>query len=283
VLGAARRNNYTERMSPTWFDLFKALTLGFLDGLTELIPVSASGHLLLAQRFLGLGGENFGPAFVLLIRLAALLALLSVYFVRLWRLAAGMIGDPAARRFLLGIALAFLPALLAGALAHDLIRSILFNLWVVCFALIVGGAILLWVDHLDRKPRWHDAAQFPLATYLLIGIAQGVALIPGISRSAASIVTAMLLGADRRAAAEFSLWLALPTLAGAIVSEVYQARGSLSPGAILAGIGFAASFAAALMVARTFVDYVASHGLRLFAWWRVIVGSLGLIALAIAG
>jgi undecaprenyl-diphosphatase len=271
-------------MAPTWFDLFKALGLGLLDGLTEFVPLSASGHLLLAQRFLGLGGSNFGPDFVRVIRLAAWLALFSVYLARLLRLAGGMFGDPMARRFVYGLAVAFLPALLVGALAHDLIMNALSNLWIVCFALIVGGTVLLWVDHPKPEPRWREATRFPLPMYFLIGVAQCLAFIPGLSRSGASIVAALLLGADRRAAAEFSLWLAMPTMAGAIAYDLYRTHGPVGGGnAIVLGIGFAASFAAALMVVRTFLDYVASRGLRLFAWWRVIVGSLGLIALAMGG
>ena len=271
-------------MWPNWLDLLKALTFGLLEGLTELVPVSAGGHLALAQRFLGLSGEHFGPAFVLLIRLAALSALVAVYFVRLLRLAIAVFSDPAARRFVYGIALASVPAGLAGALAHDLVRGALSNLWVVCFALIVGGAVLLWVDHLEGEPRWREAKLLPLPAYLLIGIAQVLALVPGISRSGASIVAALLLGADRRAAADFSLWLAMPAMAGALGYDLYQAHGPLSAAdGVVAGVGLVASFVAALMVARTLVDYVASHGLRLFAWWRVIVGTLGLMALAVAG
>ena len=271
-------------MWPNWLDLLKALTFGLLEGLTELVPVSAGGHLALAQRFLGLSGEHFGPAFVLLIRLAALSALVAVYFVRLLRLAIAVFSDPAARRFVYGIALASVPAGLAGALAHDLVRGALSNLWVVCFALIVGGAVLLWVDHLEGEPRWREAKLFPLPAYFLIGIAQVLALVPGISRSGASIVAALLLGADRRAAADVSLWLAIPAMAGALAYDLYQTHGPLSPAdGVIAGVGFAASFVAALMVARTFADYVASRGLRLFAWWRVIVGTLGLMALAMVG
>jgi undecaprenyl-diphosphatase len=270
-------------MAPTWFDLFKALGLGLLDGLTEFVPLSASGHLLLAQRFLGLGGGNFGPDFVLVIRVAAWLALLSVYLVRLLRLVGGMFSDPMARRFVYGLAAAFLPALLVGALAHERITNALSNLWIVCFALI-GGTVLLWVDHLKPEPRWREATRLPLSMYLLIGVAQCLAFIPGLSRSGASIVAALLLGADRRAAAEFSLWLAMPTMAGAIAYDLYRTHGPMGGGnAVILGIGFAASFAAALMVVRTLLDYVATHGLRLFAWWRVIVGSLGLIALAMGG
>ncbi|HEY6258491.1 MAG TPA: undecaprenyl-diphosphate phosphatase [Xanthobacteraceae bacterium] len=270
-------------MSLTWFDLFKAFALGLIEGLTELVPVSASGHLLLAQRFLGLGQENFGTTFVLMIRLGALLALLSVYCVRLSRLAVGMFSDPAARRFVIGMLIALLPAALAGVLAHDLVRGALFNVWLVCFVLIVGGAVLLWVDQLDRAARHHEVARFPFATYLVIGLAQCLALVPGVSRSGATIVAAVLLGADRRAAAEFSLWLAMPTLAGTLGYDLYHSHAGLTAdNPIVWGTGFAAAFAAAWLVAKTFVDYVACHGFRLFAWWRVVVGTLGLVALAVS-
>jgi undecaprenyl-diphosphatase len=270
-------------MSLTWLDLFKAFVLGLIAGLTELAPVSSGGHLLLAERFLGLGA-SLGAALVVWMRLAALLALLSIYLVRLWRLVLGMLDDPEARGFAIGIALAFLPAALVGVLAHDAIRNALANLWIVCFALIVGGAILLWVDGLDRKPRYRDAAAFPLAMYLVIGMAQVLALIPGVGRSGAGIVAALALGADRRAAAEFSLWGAMPTLAGAIAYDIYQTQAPLrADNAVILGIGLVAAFAAAALVVRTLPDYAASRGFKLFAWWRVIVGSLGLIALAIAG
>jgi undecaprenyl-diphosphatase len=267
----------------TWLDLFKAFAFGLIGGLTEFAPVSSGGHLLLAERFLGLGA-SFGAAFAVWMRVAALMALLSIYLVRLWRLMFGAPDDPAARRLVIGIALAFLPAALVGVLVHDAVRGALANLWIVCFALIVGGAVLLWVDGLDRKPRHQDAAAFPLMMYLVIGLAQVLALVPGVGRSGASIVAALALGADRRAAAEFSFWVAMPTLGGAIAYDVYQTQGPLrADNSVILSIGFVAAFVAASLVVRTLPGYAASHGFKLFAWWRVIVGSLGLIALAIAG
>ncbi len=269
-------------MSIMWLDLIKAIALGVLEGLTEFIPVSSSGHLLLVQRFLGLAPEDFGNAFPVLIRLGALMALLSVYSRRLWGLVAGMPGDPAARRFVAGVLVAFLPAALIGALAHDVIAAALLNVWIVCFALIVGGAVLLWVDQLDLKPRHHQATAFPLPMYCLIGLAQCLAVIPGVSRSGATIVAAMLLGADRRGAAEFSFWLAMPAMAGAIAFDLYRKHGPVSTEPVIFGaVGFAVAFVTAWFVVRTFLGYVSGHGLKLFAWWRVIVGSLGLIALAL--
>ena len=164
----------------------------------------------------------------MLIQFGAILALLSIYFVRLWQLALGFFTDPAARRFVIGVLIAFLPAAVVGALAHDFIKGVLFNVWIVCFTLIVGGAVLLWIDQLDLKPRYHDAEKFTLPMYLVIGLAQCLAMIPGVSRSGATIVAAMLLGADRRSAAEFSFWLAMPTMAGAFAYDLYKSRGQMS-------------------------------------------------------
>ena len=264
------------------FEYFKALVLGIVEGLTEFLPVSSTGHLLLFQRFFGFDDDDFGKTFAVLIQFGAILALLSIYFSRIWRLATGMFSDPAARRFVIGVLIAFLPAAVVGALAHDFIKSVLFNVWIVCFTLILGGAILLWVDRMDLDTRYHDATRFSLPMYLGIGLVQCVSMIPGVSRSGATIVAAMLLGADRRSAAEFSFWLAMPTMAGAFAYDLFKSRGQMSlDNSILVAFGFAVSFVCAWIVVKTFLDYVQHHGFALFAWWRVVVGALGLIALAL--
>ena len=158
----------------------------------------------------------------------------------------------------------------------------LFNPWVVCFTLIVGGAILLWVDQLDLNPHDHDATAFPLLMYLCIGIAQCLAMIPGVSRSGATIVAAMLLGADKRSAAEFSFFLAIPTMVGAFAYDFYKNCGEMTIDHVgIIAVGFVVSFITAMIVVKTFLNYVTRHGFTLFAWWRVIVGTLGLIALAL--
>jgi undecaprenyl-diphosphatase len=264
------------------FDLIKAFVLGIVEGLTEFIPVSSTGHLLLMQRFFGFGDDSFGKTFVVLIQLGAILAILSVYFARLWRIALGMFTDPAARRFVIGVLVAFLPAVVIGVIAGSFIKETLFNPWVVCFTLIVGGAILLWVDQLDLKPRHHDATAFPLLMYLGIGLAQCVAMIPGTSRSGATIVSAMLFGADKRSAAEFSFFLAIPTMAGAFAYDLFKNyKVMTTDNLIVVAVGFITAFVAALFVVRSLLDYVSNRGFTLFAWWRVIVGTLGLIALAL--
>ena len=264
------------------FDIIKAIILGVVEGLTEFIPVSSTGHLLLMQRFFGFGDDDFGKSFAILIQFGAILALLSIYSVRLWQLFIGMFNSPQARRFILGVLIAFLPAAVVGALAYKLIKEVLFNPWIVCISLIVGGAILFWVDRLDLKPRYRDVTTFSLPTYLIIGIAQCASMIPGVSRSGATIVSAMLLGADRRAAAEFSFWLAMPTMAGAFAYDLYKDHGHLSQSNLLIiAVGFIVSFIAAWFVVKTFLGYVSRNGFTLFVWWRIVVGALGLIALAL--
>jgi undecaprenyl-diphosphatase len=264
------------------FDLFKAFVLGVVEGLTEFLPVSSTGHLLLVQHFFGFNDEEFGKTFAILIQFGAILALLSIYFFRLWQLALGMFSDRAAQRFIIGILLAFLPAAVVGFFAHSLIKSTLLNPWIVCFTLIVGGAILLWVDRMDLSTRYHDATKYSLPMYFVIGLAQCVSMIPGVSRAGATIVAAMLLGADRRSAAEFSFWLAMPTMAGAFALDLYKSHGQMtSANMVIVAFGFAVSFVCAWIVVKTFLGYVQQHGFALFAWWRVIVGSLGLIAFAL--
>ena len=262
-------------------DSIRAIILGIVEGVTEFLPVSSTGHLLLAERFFNLGEGSFWNSFTVLIQLGAILAILAIYFVKLWRIALGMFSNPGDRRFVIGVLVAFLPAAVIGAAAGSYIKSYLFNPWVVCFSLIVGGAILLWVDQLDHDPHEHDATTFPLPMYLAIGFAQCLAMIPGVSRSGASIVAAMQLGADKRAAAEFSFFLAIPTMVGAFAYDLYKNRGDMTADHIgLIAIGFVVSFVTAIIVVKTFLNYVTRHGFTLFAWWRVIVGTLGLIALA---
>jgi undecaprenyl-diphosphatase len=262
-------------------DSIRAVILGVVEGVTEFLPVSSTGHLLLAERFFDLGEGDFWKSFAILIQLGAILAIVALYFVKLGRIALGMFSNPADRRFVIGVLVAFLPAVVIGLLAGKYIKGYLFNPWVVCFSLIVGGAILLWIDQLDLEPHEHDATTFPLSMYLKIGFAQCLAMIPGVSRSGASIVAAMLLGADKRAAAEFSFFLAIPTMVGAFAYDFYKNRADMTSDHIgLIAIGFAVSFVTAIVVVKTFLNYVTRHGFTLFAWWRIIVGTLGLIALA---
>ena len=264
------------------YDILKAVFLGVVEGVTEFLPVSSTGHLLLAERIFNLDEDNFWKTFAVLIQLGAILAILVISFQRLWHVATHMFTDPAARRFVIGVLVAFIPAVILGLLFGSFIKAVLFNPWVVCFSLIAGGAVLLWVDQQDFNPTHHNAMTFPLPMYLGIGIAQCAAMIPGVSRSGASIVAAMLFGADKRAAAEFSFFLAIPTMVGAFAYDFYKNRGAMTmDNSIVIAVGFAVSFITAIIVVKTFLDFVTKNGFAFFAWWRVIVGTLGLVALAL--
>lgn len=266
------------------FDLLKASLLGAVEGLTEFIPVSSTGHLLLIEHFFGFRDDAFGKTFVVLIQLGAILALLAIYFIKLWRIAVLLPVDPLARRFVFGLLIAFLPAALIGVAAHGIIKGVLFNGWIVCTMLIIGGFLLMWVDRLRLAPRFTDATLFSLPVYLGIGIAQCLAMIPGVSRSGATIVAAMLFGANKRSAAEFSFFLAIPTMAGAFAYDLYKNWAQMDGGnAVIVTVGFVCSFVAGWIVVKTLLDYVSRHGFALFAWWRIAVGAVGLIGLALAG
>jgi undecaprenyl-diphosphatase len=263
-------------------DVVRAVLLGIVEGVTEFLPVSSTGHLLLAGRFFQLGESDFWKSFDILIQLGAILAIVALYFYKLWNAAVGMFTDPVQRRFVIGVLVAFLPAMVIGGLLGGVVKAYLFNPWIVCFTLIVGGAVLLWVDQLDLHPIHHDATAYPFATCFWIGLAQCLALIPGVSRSGATIVSALLLGSDKRAATEFSFFLAIPTMVGAFAYDAFKSRHELSFDHItIIAIGFVVSFVVAMVVVKAFLSYVTRHGFKPFAWWRVIVGTAGLIALAL--
>jgi undecaprenyl-diphosphatase len=262
--------------------LAEALFLGFIEGLTEFLPVSSTGHLLLVGHFLGF--ESTGKTFEVLVQLGAILAILLVYFHRLLKIALALPYDPDARRFVAGVVLAFLPAAVIGAVLHGFIKSVLFDPWIVCITLIAGGLVLLVIDGLRLEARYDDATRFPLSMYFKIGLLQCLAMVPGVSRSGATIVGAMLLGAEKRAAAEFSFFLAMPTMAGAFTYDLLKNHSILSAGDVATiAVGFVAAFVSALVVVRSLLDYVSRHGYAPFAWWRIVAGSAGLAGLLVFG
>lgn len=263
--------------------LIEPAFLGFIEGLTEFIPVSSTAHLILTGHFLGF--KSPGNAFEVLIQLGAILAILSVYFVRLLNIALALPSDPKARRFVAAILLAFLPAAVIGALAHDFIKSVLFESpALICVVLIVGGFILMAVDRMALKPRYTDVMDYPLWLALAIGFFQCLAMVPGTSRSGATIVGALLLGTDKRSAAEFSFFLAMPTMAGAFAYDLYKNYQYLGQDDVTAiAIGFIVAFIAGVFVVRGLLDFVTRHGFTPFAWWRIAVGSAGLIGLWLVG
>ena len=258
--------------------LIKAVILGIVEGVTEFIPVSSTGHLLLAGRLLGF--DNAGKAFEVLIQLGAILALLSLYAGRLWHLAASLPSSAASRRFVFGVFLAFLPAAILGVTFHGFITRVLFeSVTLICATLILGGIVLLFIDRLPVRPRHHEIMDYPLSLCLGIGLFQTLSLIPGVSRSGATIVGALLLGGDKRSAAEFSFFLAMPTMAGAFVYDLYKNIDSIDGAAALTiGVGFVAAFISALIVVKSFLGFVSRHGFALFGWWRIVVGAAALAA-----
>jgi undecaprenyl-diphosphatase len=257
--------------------------LGLIEGLTEFIPVSSTGHLLLAGHFLDFNSP--GKSFEVLIQLGAILAILTVYAAKLLRLLVDLPGDARSRRFVLAVLIAFLPAMVIGALAHGFIKAVLFETpMLICITLILGGIILLIVDRLPLQPRTNDAMDIPLTTALAVGFCQCLAMFPGVSRSGSTIVGALLLGMSKRAATEFSFFLAMPTMAGAFAYDLYKNHSllSLDDGLNIA-LGFTVSFVAGVFVVRYLLDFVSRHGFAPFAWWRILVGGLGLGALLVLG
>lgn len=259
--------------------LVTAAFLGLLEGLTEFIPVSSTGHILLAGHFLGF--ESAGNSFEVVIQLGAVLAVLGVYAGKLWAVFSSAPQDPAARRFIGAVLLAFFPAVVIGVLAHDFIKAVLFESpRLIAVNLILGGIVLLFVDRMARAPRYADAMDVPLGTALKIGLIQCFAMVPGVSRSGATIVGALMLGVSRRGAAEFSFFLSMPTMAGAFAYDLWKNRDVLDSGALTEiGIGFAMALISAIFVVRGLLDYVSRHGYALFGWWRIALGSLALLAL----
>jgi undecaprenyl-diphosphatase len=260
---------------------WEAVLLGLIEGLTEYLPVSSTAHLLLTEELLGV--SSTGRTFEVLIQLGAILALLTVYSGRLWHIVRALPSDARSRRFVLAVLIAFLPAAVIGAAAHSIIKNYLFESpLIICIALILGGIVLLFIDRVPLKPRYHDVMDIPVLNALGIGFCQCLAMIPGMSRSGSSIVGAMFFGADKRTAAEFSFFLAMPTMTGAFAYDLYKNWSLLTPDDIhLIALGFVAAFVAGVVVVRYALDFIAQKGLSFFGWWRLIVGGIGLGALAV--
>ena len=256
-----------------------ALILGLVEGLTEFIPVSSTGHLALAKELLGLEDPKWN-AFIVLIQLGAILAVVALYFQRLWNVVIRLPHDPAARRFVIAVLVAFVPAVVTGLLFHDYISTVLLESPVViCVSLIVGGFALLVLEKHAPAPRTIDAMNLNLREAIGVGLFQCLALIPGVSRSGATIAGGLVLGLDKRAAAEFSFFLAVPTMAGAFALDAWESRDLITPNYVgVIALGFVVSFISGGFVIKTMLDYVQKHGFGLFSWWRIVVGTAGLAA-----
>ncbi|MGE5477388.1 MAG: undecaprenyl-diphosphate phosphatase [Bacteroidales bacterium] len=262
-------------------NVLNAVLLGVLEGLTEFLPVSSTGHLILADELLGFNGDA-GKTFEIVIQLGAILAVCVVFWRRLWHAATCFVSEAPARAFIRNVVLAFLPAAVIGALAYKQIKMLLESPMVVAVALVVGGVAILVIERMNKKPRVHEVEDMSPVLALKIGFCQVLAMIPGVSRAGATIMGSMLLGVDRRVAAEFSFFLAIPTMMGATVLSLYKNWSSLSldDGALIA-VGFVTAFLSALVVVRGFIAFISRHGFAPFAWYRIVLGSAAIVWLAL--
>ena len=255
--------------------------LGVLEGLTEFIPVSSTGHILLAGHFMGF--DSPGGTFEVVIQLGAIFALLFVFTRRLMDIIRRAPTDPGARRLIAAVFVAFLPAVVVGVIAHPFIKAVLFETpMLIAIMLVLGGIVLLFVDRMAPAPRYNSPEEMPLRTALGIGLCQCVAMIPGVSRSGATIVGGLLMGASKRTAAEFSFFLSMPTMLGAVAYDLYKSRDVLDFSAMTdIAVGFVAAFVAAALVANWLLGFVSRRGYAFFGWWRIVVGLAVIAALSL--
>jgi undecaprenyl-diphosphatase len=263
--------------------LIHAVILGIVEGLTEFLPVSSTGHLILADELLGFNGPA-SKLFDVVIQLGAILAVCWEYRAKLWGAVVGLPSDARARHFAINVIVAFLPAAVVGAFAYKFIKAVLFSPWVVAISLIVGGFAIMLVEWLfereERRPADRDVDSISTATAFGIGLCQLLAMIPGVSRAGATILGAVALGVPRRAATEFSFFLAIPTMFGAASYDLYKNHASIGAWeALVIAVGFVVSFFAALVVIRWFIAYVAHHRFTVFAWYRIALGAVALALL----
>ncbi len=259
--------------------IIEALVLGLIEGLTEFLPVSSTGHLILLDTLFGFDGPP-GKVFEIIIQLGAILAICWIYRQRLIDTIRGLPREPRAVKFTFNLIMAFLPAAIMGVLLHDFIKNVLFSPYVVCVALIVGGFIILAIERFYTEDRIDSVDTLGWSTALLIGCCQVLAMIPGVSRSGATIMGARVLGVSRAAATEFSFFLAIPTMFAATIYDGYKNFHSLSGSSwLLIGIGFVMAFLSALVVVRWLVGFVSRNGFGIFAFYRIAVGVIALALL----
>ena len=263
-------------------DLLTVILLGIVEGLTEYLPVSSTGHLILAGELLGFSGEA-GATFDIAIQSGAILAVLVAYWGRFMGVARGLlVRDAGAFAFVRNVFLGFLPAAILGVLFIKAVEAMLESPVIVAVSLIVGGFAILWIERRMGAATVSGVEALSTPTSIKIGLGQCLAMIPGVSRSGATIMAALWLGVDRKTAAEFSFFLAVPTISGATVLMLWKNRDSLDASNLTAiGIGFAVSFVVALAVVKGFVALVSRFGFAPFAWYRIAVGSAALVWLAL--
>jgi undecaprenyl-diphosphatase len=259
-------------------DTMIALLLGFIEGLTEFLPVSSTGHLILAGELLGFT-DNSSVAFKIAIQFGAILAVLLVYWRRFWTVGTGLLRREAgAVAFTRNILLGFAPALVIGVVAYDAIRAAMQTPEIVAIALIVGGILILVLERVVKTVRFHAVEEIPFGTALSIGLVQCTAMLPGVSRSGATIMGGLMMGVERKTAAEFSFFLAVPTMMAATVYALWKDRALLNADDLgMIGIGFTMAFLVAVVVVKAFVAIVGRYGFAPFAYYRIIAGTAALI------
>ena len=263
-------------------DFWYAVLLGLIEGLTEFIPVSSTGHLVLAKEALGLTDATWN-SFIVMIQLGAILAVVVLYFGRLWRVVRTLPTEAESRRFALSVLIAFIPSVVLGLAFYSFIKTVLFeSVLVICVSLILGGFALLALERFAPAPRHEDAMKLNWKTSLGIGLFQVISMIPGVSRSGATISGGLMLGLSKPAAAEFSFFLAIPTMLAAFILDAWETRDALDPEFLgVLAVGFVVSFLSGAFVIKTMIGFVARHGFAPFAWWRIVVGAAGLAWLAL--
>jgi undecaprenyl-diphosphatase len=258
-----------------------ALLLGVIEGLTEFLPISSTGHLILLGDLIGFQGPP-GKVFEISIQLGAILAIVIIYWRKLLDLALHCWRPGLQRFYVMNLLLAFLPAMVLGATLHKTITEVLVNPWVVSIALILGGVAIILIERERPPPTIHSVPEMGPLAALLVGFGQALAMIPGTSRSGATIITALLVGVDRKVAAEFSFILAIPTMLAATAYSLFKARAELSAdGAGLIALGFAAAFVVAFLVVRWLIGVVGRIGFAPFGWYRIVLGAVMLVWLAL--
>lgn len=262
-------------------DLLTIILLGIVEGVTEFLPVSSTGHLILAGALLGFKGEASGT-FEIVIQLGAILSVIVLYWRRFWDVFVGLgRRDPRAIAFTRNVALAFLPSAVIGLIVYKMVKAMLESPMTVAVALVVGGIAILVIERLVRAPRVTNVEQMSWKVALGIGIIQCLAMIPGVSRSGATIMGALGVGVDRKTAAEFSFFLAVPTMLAASAYDLYKNAESIgSDGWLAIAIGFVVSFVVALLVIRWFLGIVTRHGFTPFAWYRIVAGGVAIVWLS---
>lgn len=265
-------------MDPTL--LWKTVLIGIVEGLTEFLPVSSTGHIILAEEVLNFQGPP-GKVFDIVIQLGAILAVCVLYRAKIWSTITGVVKrEPIAVRFATAVVVGFLPAAIVGVAAYKYIKVLLLNPMVVAVAFIVGGFAILAIERYALRPRTKSLDDIGFRTALFVGICQCLAMIPGVSRSGATIMGARVLRVDRATAAEFSFFLAIPTMLGAAVYDLYKNWSTLDwHGSGLIAVGFVTAFVSALFVVRGFVRFISRHGFGVFAYYRIAVGALALVLL----